>query len=426
MRALCFSLLFAVVGVSYSQGQSPTPQKSVSDYDSLYEQAQIAISVGDRDRAVGLLEQVIKLNPRSAGALLDLALLHCELGESKEALERFIELERRFELPESIQSLITFRRQLGCANSVDVQYQAQITTGRVSNVNAAPISPIVQIGSGARTTFLELTERNRPTSDRFMGFGLQATGPVNFNNVGRWIALLDSRRYDTRNDFDLTNLVLGYAHPADINFGIFNHLNSMVSYGRVFLGERRFESALRFGADAWTLSHQAFSNSVTRARFGLGALLSVNRYDQDIRFDGHRLELLIRGEAILGSRFLFTSYVGPVLDQAVRDRPGGDRSGAVLGVEASYISPFGRTVVGFHGQQLQDQAVFNEIFFPEIERRNRRFFSTLRHEILVPDLGLGVSRLVVFGQVAKERSIDRLSIFSFKNHTLMAGIRGFW
>ncbi len=136
-RAVAFVIFTLVGSISVAQSISPTN----SDFDALYEEAQAAMSAGDRVRAISLMERVIQLNPQSAGALLDLALLYCELGEAGASDQWFSELERRYTLPESIKFLIQFRRQMGCLaqpKQANYQFQAQLTRGLVSNVNAAP------------------------------------------------------------------------------------------------------------------------------------------------------------------------------------------------------------------------------------------------------------------------------------------------
>ncbi|NBO83391.1 MAG: tetratricopeptide repeat protein, partial [Betaproteobacteria bacterium] len=68
--------LFVFIGCALAWSISTAQSlPSSSDFDVLYEEAQAAMSAGDRSRAVNLLERVVQLNPQSAGALLDLALL---------------------------------------------------------------------------------------------------------------------------------------------------------------------------------------------------------------------------------------------------------------------------------------------------------------------------------------------------------------
>jgi hypothetical protein len=158
----------------------------------------------------------------------------------------------------------------------------------------------------------------------------------------------------------------------------------------------------------------------------LGSAVSLNRYDQDSRFNSQRIELLARAEVLPFRSFGISGYGGPILDLSTDGRPGGDRRGAVLGAELNWVLPVGRAAFSAHAQTLTDADVFNEVFFPGLERLNRRFFSTLRYEAALPELHPQFPRLVLFGQGARERSIDRLSIFSFKNQILMFGIRGVW
>jgi len=420
-RFLIFAICAFACSISAAQSL-PTN----SDFDVLYEEAQAAMSAGDRSRAVNLLERVVQLNPQSAGALLDLALLHCELGDTGAAYQRFSELERRFALPESIESLIRFRRELGCLAQTNYQFQAQLTKGSVSNVNAAPLSSIVQIGSGERAIFLELTERNRPTSDRFTAFGFQSVGPAASDPNAKWLVFVDSRHYETRSDLNLTNLILGYARPAPFTLGRLTDVSWSASLGRVLLGERGFERSYRFAADAWSLKQSALNHATNRARWGLGSAVSLNRYDQDSRFNSQRIELLARAEVLPFRSLGISGYAGSIWDLSTDGRPGGDRRGAIVGTELNWVLPVGRATFSSHAQALTDADVFNEVFFPGIERLNRRFFSTLRYEAALPELHPQQPRMILFGQAARERSIDRLSIFSFKNQLLMVGIRGVW
>jgi len=284
----------------------------------------------------------------------------------------------------------------------------------------------VQIGSGERAIFLELTERNRPTSDRFTAFGFQSIGPFASDQNAKWLVFVDSRQYEMRSDLNLTNLILGYAKPAPFTLGALADVNWSASLGRVLLGERGFERSYRLTAEAWSVKQQALNHSTNRARWGLGSALSLNRYDQDARFNSQRIELLARAEVLPFRSFGISGYAGPILDLSTDGRPGGDRRGAIVGTELNWVLPVGRATFSSHAQALTDAEVFNEVFFPGVERLNRRFFSTFRYEAALPELHPQQPSTVIFGQAARERSIDRLSIFSFKNHILMFGIRGIW
>jgi len=416
-RLALFFFVLVLGNSAHSQGLRP-PNPGLA----IYEQALELIGQGEVDRATKILEAVVEKDPTNAGAWLDLALLYCQSGRALLAADTFDTLTRKFQVPPSILSLITFQQELGCGSKRAVKIDARLAIGHASNVNSAPSSDVIRFGAGAPISFLELSQDSRPRADTFLGGTVSAAVPTQGANQGTWFFGADSRSYFQEKDFDSQNLVLGYSESRFFDHSSLKQADWFASINHWRIGGESVESSLRLGLDLWAPNASPLSPEIT---LGVGSLLSRTTYDANRNFDGDRVEFLLLA-AWQSQHSEGRYFFGPAADWAKSQRPGGDRLGWVLGGRHVWTSSVGRTQLGLGFDLLADQEIYNQTFFSGVKRETRRFYATVRHEIPLGLVRVSRESLLWFFQAGYERTSDSISIFSYENQTLTTGISGRW
>jgi tetratricopeptide (TPR) repeat protein len=117
--------LVCCIVASYVHAQTPdTDLQQVIDED-LQTQAQVETDNGHSQRALALLNELVDRDPRRAGALLDAAVLYCQLGERDLSLETLARIEKGDAVPPAIQKLITFYKNSGCTHGRAAEAQRE-------------------------------------------------------------------------------------------------------------------------------------------------------------------------------------------------------------------------------------------------------------------------------------------------------------
>lgn len=420
VSAVFFALTFVFSG---------TEAKAATDrrYDLVYERALYAIAQGDRDLATQLLKEVVQLNPDSAGAWFDLALIYCDSGRSELAEETFALLERRFQLPVLIQQTVNDRRRSGCgaASRFDYQMTYQVAAGTASNANIAPSSPLVQIGSGTGALILELSEKFRPRTDNFLDLGFQIQGPRS-DEKNKLLLLMSTRRHTELTDYDFTNVLGVYSRTTSFNAKGEPAIVLTAMASQSTLARQPFDQTGRLAVDGWIKFGQSTFDNQTPSRLGFGLLATANHYDKDPEYNALRVEALFRQEAALSKYWTMQSQIGPIADQALNQRPGGDRRGWSGALEFQWNQHFSRLSMGFSGQATKDAAPYSAVFFPGVTRQTRRLIATARYEVNSQTLNIGIAGSRLFIQTTADDLSDSISIFSYKNHILTLGFIKIW
>ena len=98
-----------------AQTQSQAKSQPMNSVETMYLGALHLISENRFDEAKNALIQVLEIEPKHAGAWLDLAIVQCELGNKEEAERLFDSLITRFSPPTAIVDVIDKQKAHGCA-----------------------------------------------------------------------------------------------------------------------------------------------------------------------------------------------------------------------------------------------------------------------------------------------------------------------
>lgn len=225
-RLLIFCLLSGLLGGLISglfsataNAQSPqNPQNQQDQQDpinnesteNLYLEAIQSISEGRKEDAGNQLNRLIAKEPQHAGALLDLALIQCELGNAIEAERLFQIIETRFQPPPAILEVINLRRQVGCAKAKRQKRGGlSLSRGYDENVNQGSSNPSFTFGGRDNQVELQLAPEFLPRADNYSIFSADYSQELT-ENGGIGFAQFSARENDQLRRFNNVVLFLGF------------------------------------------------------------------------------------------------------------------------------------------------------------------------------------------------------------------------
>lgn len=300
-----------------------------AEAEDLYLRALQAISDGRQSEAGQILAQMTTQGPQNAGEWLDLAMLHCALGNKREAEALFADVEARFDPGAGIRDIIEQQRKSGCQGPKALsQWAVALARGNDTNVNQGASSQFYTPENGVP---LELLPEYRPRGDQYTALTgdylreLGQNGDVGF-------AQLQLRRHDSMSSYNTAALLVGAEHPW--RWGRWR-VRGTATLGVLTLGGRLYQ-------EQGLLQVRATPPFKMPERYDLSlqAGLGYTTYKTLTDFDGGTAEvravLSYRGEP---TQAQFSA--GFVHDRATSNRPGGDRDGwsARLGVQRPLIGP---------------------------------------------------------------------------------------
>lgn len=297
-----------------------------------YAQALRAIGDGRRDKATAYLERLeakVGNDPSQGnpGDWLDLAMLHCALGNDTQALRLFDIVEREFAPPPALLDIIAQQRSRGCYRWKPFR-QWSVTAGRGhdSNVNQGASSPVFELGGGPA---LELLPEYLPHADSYTT--VSADYMADLSEAGDVVfAQMYTRQHDSMDAFNTISLYAGIDHPW--------RLGDWRVRGTATVGALWLDNAVYHRQGQLQLRVTPPLRLPPNMEFSMLAGASRLSYNLLSNFDSVTTEL--RG--IL--RYRTERWQGQISaavlnDHALSTRPGGDRRGwnAML---------FGRTALG--------------------------------------------------------------------------------
>ncbi|KQW96543.1 hypothetical protein ASC94_06770 [Massilia sp. Root418] len=300
-----------------------------AEAEDLYLRALQAISDGRQTEAGQILAQMTAQGPQNAGEWLDLAMLHCALGNQRQAEALFRDVEQRFNPGAGIMDIIEQQRKGGCRGPKALsQWALAVARGTDSNVNQGASSQFYTPENGKP---LELLPEYLPRSDQYSALTgdylreLGQNGDVGF-------VQLQLRRHDSLSSYNTAALLVGAEHPW--RWGRWR-LRGTATLGALTLGGRLYQEQGLLQVRAtppWKLPE--------RLELSLQAGMGYTTYKTLSEFDGGTAEL----RAVLSYRGEPTQAqfsAGYVHDHASGNRPGGDRDGwsARLGVQRPLFGP---------------------------------------------------------------------------------------
>ena len=383
-------------------------QTAAIDGEALYQQALHWMADGRNAEAREALLQLLALQPEHAGAWLDLAVLHCNMGQDQEAEALFATVTDRFAPPPALQEAIESLRKQGCRRELPgASTRLRLGLGTDSNVNQGASNPSFTLGSGANATPLMLAAEYTPRPDQFKAALLELSLPLAADGTLAY-AQVQARGHNHYAQYDLGALMLGLDRPWQ--WGTWgwraNAAVGLTSVGGA-LYQRQAQLQLQALAPAAAVLPGTWRLPAGWLLGGSGSWTGA-AYPTLSGFDSQVAEL--RG---LLAYELHGSWVqasaGFALDQGQAQRPGGDRNGAVVGLAArvplagQVAAELGMSVQSWRGQQVYAPGLIDE--------RREQLSTLLRAALSVPVAARQALRL----ELRHVRNEENVSLFTYQS-----------
>ena len=373
--------------------------------------------------------------PNHAGAMLDLALLHCEMGDKNAMEALFLRMEERFALPPGIRQFMTVQRQRSCVYSTGPSFNQgawswEASLGHSSNANLATGSRQILFAADAPIASLNLDEQSRRQPDNFLS--LAASGHGGLQGSTQWHLGVSHKAHQDNPWLNQWGLQLGlwwrWVENADGSAsssyaGPFQPTGGMgLSTGQWWVNGRHQESSLRLRLDHW---FKPFPNQ-DLGQLGLTTGLQHQRFSQDPMFDSQKVEVglrwflsLARGEWV---------YLGfdRFLDRPINSRPGGPRQGSTAYVSLGQPNAWGELSLTGIVQLQRDFDPYNPSFFGQATRSQHRGQIRLQQVFRGRSTSSPFSKGVgvhFFTEVSLDKADDTLPFFSFSAVSLRVGLK---
>lgn len=283
----------------------------------LYEEALVALDLGETERARDLLRAVVQREPRHAGAWLDLALTLCRLGERRQGQAILRQLDQRFDPPPALREIIARFAANECAAAPKLRLSAGLALGHDDNVNLGASRERTRLVTDAGVVEVLIGQGMRARPDRFAEVWASldwGDAPVRLD--------LSLRQHARAHDLDAQTLRLEgwqtWAHARGLT-----RLRGRLAH--TWLDERPFLQGLELELD-----HRGAPGRLTPSA---GLRLELQRFPAHPAYDALPVELRAGlrhdGPALsLGAVALATD------NHALAARPGGDRQGLGLQLDA--------------------------------------------------------------------------------------------
>jgi len=300
--------------VNAGNADEPAAAAPAAVEPDLYMDAMRAIAAGQQDQAAAILERMQSLGARHAGEWLELALIHCALGNAERAEALFSDIEARFAPPPGIQAIIARQRAMGCLGWEPTRlWSVGATRGHDTNANQGATNGNFLVGGVP----LELLPEFRPQGDNFNGVTVDYLRELNRNGDIGYVQV-GVRRYDQLTQYDTASLFGGVEHSWRLGSW---QLRGSLQGGLATLGGRLYQQQgqvqLRATPplklpDNFTLQ---LSGSVARINYKTLSNFGATTFDLRTLLDYRKDTLRLQ------------SSLGYLEDVGNGARPGGDRHG---------------------------------------------------------------------------------------------------
>ncbi|MEM5383492.1 tetratricopeptide repeat protein [Paraburkholderia phymatum] len=380
--------------------------------DDLRAQAQAAIESGNREMAIELLNELVRRDPREAGALLDVALLYCQLGERDLTRQTLARIEEQFAVPAPIQKLIVFYRDNPCVQNVRrPQAAASLGVGVTSNANFGPSSSLVTFASGAPIDSLVLAPSSLAHGDQYLESSLQGGMPIPGVRNSSVIAGFASRQYRRDHAYDQRVATLGVAHQTSLGHW---QVGNEVIADVLWLGTRLYQRDIVWHASNWS---PVVTLTGLIARAGIDLTVDDTVYPGNSMYNALRVEPRAALNARIGERTTLLFLIGPSWDHEHNGRPGGSRHGYSTYFELDYdMLRRGRLEAIYQQRTQTDASSYDPIFFGGEARQQTLRSASLRY---VYPLSHAWS---TYAQLSVQRVADSIPIFSYTVRSASVGL----
>ena len=370
----------------------------------LYLEAMRALSEGRPNDASDALTRMLEQEPQHAGAWLDLAIIQCQLGYTKEAERLFQAIESRFAPPPGIMEVIQSHRTKGCKKPSSDAFSIMLGRGNDSNVNQGASNPNFSTGSGSARLDLVLLPAYLPQQDQYTllstnyARNVSAAGDVGYLQFR-------ARQNDKLTQYDTTSLLLGLEHPW--RWRNWNG-RSGGSVGLLTLGNQLYQRQVQWQTRLFP--SQAFLPS-EKMQFSLLGSLAHSEYARLSNFDSNTLEL--SGQLTYqGNQSTTVANVGALFDRGEAGRPGGNRQGWFASLQSqTRINDKLRAEFGWTQQHWLSQSAYSPGLIDQTRHQNSQL---LRAALIIP-LQSGHSMHLEWKEV---RNHENISILQYNSRLL--------
>jgi len=371
--------------------------------DDLQAQAQVAISDGHRERALALLNELTQRDPRQAGALLDVAILYCQLGERTLSLKTLARIEAQYEVPAAIEKLIVFYRASAC-RPAELRPQLTVSAGAgvTSNANFGPSNSVVTFAPGAPFSSLTLAPESLAHSDQYIESTVQGELPISSMPGFELLAALADRQYLSLHNFDQRAVTIGFADRRSFRQG---ELYNQFTTNMLWLGTRVYQRDIGWHTSFW-LPPAAWRPML--ARGGLDLTVTDSVYPGNSLYDAVYFEVRAAFQAHIGERTSLQLFVGPAWDKPYRGRPGGVQHGYSSWLSADYdMDRHGQLEAVLQQRMLIDANAYDPVFFGSLGQHQTIRSASLRYTYPL------IRGWSVYAQVSAQRISNSISIFAY-------------
>ncbi|MEW9583198.1 tetratricopeptide repeat protein [Paraburkholderia sp. DGU8] len=371
--------------------------------DDLQAQAQQAISDGDRQRALALLNELVQRDPRQAGALLDAAMLYCQLGERDLSMKTLTRIEAQYEVPPAIGKLITYYKASTCARvTARPQLTASVGVGVTSNANFGPSDPVVTFAPQAPWTSLTVLPENLPHRDQYIESAVQGELPIAAVPGLELIAGLSARQYRSQHDFDQRAVTIGVADTRTFSQG---ELYNQLTTNMLWLGSRMYQRDVGWHGGFW-LPPAAWQPVLARGGVDVTVVDSV--YPGNSLYDAMYFAVRAAFQAHVGEHTSMQLFIGPAWDKPHGSRPGGTQRGYSAWLSFDYdMNRHGQVEAILQQRTLNDATAYDPVFFGSLAQRQTVRSASLRYTYPL------IRGWSLYAQVSAQRVSDSISLFAY-------------
>lgn len=383
---------------SAADTEAALSDEQVAQEEKLYLEALRSLSEGRAEEATIKLSRLLEKNALHAGAWLDLAISHCELGNKAEAERLFEQIEQRFHPSPAIVALMAHYRASGCKGqrSAARSMSFKLGVGYDTNVNQGSSSSSVLLGSIGDLKQYDLGPDSLPRADHFKVLSGDFNQPLGSRGM-LLIAQLRALRYNQIDSQDTDSGLLGLERPWSAAGWTGR---ATAAYGLVKLGGELYQRQAQLLLRAVPPLDLGESLGWSLSAGYSSAIYPTRRY-----YDARTLDLGT-SLAVRSKKSTVVLSAGVLADAGKQARPGGDRSGWYGG--ANLVALLGDKAIaeaGLSRQSWRGKSIYSAGF---IETRRQQDTNVLRASLLFP---VGTHSAL---QVELRRTLNRENIPLFQ------------
>jgi len=404
MSARILALLLACAPAIACAQADPAPAEPAPTHDALYQQALQSLAEGRKTDASKALKRLIEQAPQHAGALIDLALIQCGLGNADEAERLFAIVETRFSPSREILELISDARDTGCKPPHPASsFSLNLGRGYDDNVNQGASNSTFIVTTPDGDVELPLLEDFLPKRDGYTAAGADYVRALGANGSLGFVQF-QQRRYDSMRAYDTGALYGGVESPW--RFGAWT-LRTTGSVGATTMNGRLYQKQAQFQARvAPPLPLPADTRLYLTGAVTRTAYAALRSFDSDV----FETRVLLEHQA---GTLSASATAGLLSDRARGQRPGGNRHGNYL--TFSLRRPLGwnmRGELAWTRQQWHSATPYSpELLIDEVRAQRTQVLRAVLAYPLTKDQTLALE-----GRMVRNR--ENISIFQYNNRQL--------